>query len=279
MILTMKNSKFFSKLTFLKKVLVLCFFFVSQTLFAQNLHLCDSFDLPKPEWVSADKYGNFYIADQQGNLHQYDSTGKLLLSFSPEKVGSISLLEARQTVRIFAFYRDFQQIIWLDRFLKKIESYDLENENVGFVRLAAPSPDNRLWILNDSDFSLLKFDPRTHQTLFKISLQWVLPPADYDFVYLTEYQNLLFLQDRSGKLLVFDNLGNYRQVFDLPAETSWISFWKNSFYYLEKNTLKSTDFYTSQTQTYFLPAVFLEKIYWAGHYGLGFREANIIKFR
>ncbi len=260
-------------------LIFLAFLCLPISLFAQELHLCDSFDLPKPELVSADQYGNFYIVDLQGNLHQYDSVGKLLVSFSPEKIGSISLLEARQTVRIFAFYRDFQQIIWLDRFLKKIETYDLENENLGFVRLAAPSPDNRLWVLNDSDFSLLKYDPRTRQILFRISLQWALPPANYDFIYLTEYQNLLFLQDRNGKLLVFDNLGNYRQIFELPIETTWISFWKNSFYYLEKNTLKSTNFHTSQTQIYFLPAVFWGKIFWIGNYGLGFGKEKVLKFR
>lgn len=260
-------------------ICILTFFCFPISIFAQNLILADSFDLPKAELAAADKYGNFYIADQQGNLHQYDSTGKFLLNFSPEKVGSISLLDARQTVQIFAFYRDFQQIIWLDRFLKKIESYDLENMDLGFVRLVAPSPDKRLWILSDSDFSLLKYDPRTRQTLFKISLQWALPPANYDFIYLTEYQNLLFLQDRNGKLLLFDNLGNYRQTFELPAESSWISFWKNSFYYLEKNKLKSTDFYTSQTEIQLLPAVFLEKILWAGNYGLGFGQEKVLKLR
>lgn len=258
---------------------IFAFFCLPIPIFAQNLILVDSFALPKAELAAADKYGNFYIADPQGNLHQYDSTGKFLVNFSPEKVGSISLLEARQSVRVFVFYRDFQQIIWLDRFLKKIESYDLENMDLGFVRLVAPSPDNRLWILSDSDFSLLKYDPRTRQTLFKIPLQWALPPADYDFIYLTEYQNLLFLQDRNGKLLVFDNLGNYRQTFELPTETTWISFWKNGFYYLEKNRLKSTDFYTSQTEIQLLPAIFWEKLFWTGYYGLGFGKEKTLKLR
>jgi hypothetical protein len=221
---------------------------------AQAWQVVRTVPLTQPVHLSVDRYGNYYVADAAGNLDRYDSLGQFALHYSPPKLAQITQLEARPTVRIFAFYRELQEYKLLDRFLTPLETYSLAQASpeLGFVRLAAPALDNQLWLYDDGQFSLYKFDKNQNSLSLKAPLDLLLGQADYDFNQMAEYQNQLFVNDRNSGVLVFDNLGNYRRRLGHP--TDHFDFYGNQLYYLHQGQLWLVHLYTGATQSLPLPA-------------------------
>jgi hypothetical protein len=219
---------------------------------AQPLRVVKTIALDKPQRMANDRYGNIYVADQEGNLNRYDSLGVFSLNFSPTNLAEISLLEARPTVRIFAFYRELQEYVLLDRFLAPIDHFRLDLPELGFVRVAAPSLDNQLWLYDDVNFSIKKFDKQANRITFRVPLDLLFGgTSDYDINYLAEYQNQLFVNDRNSGILRFDNLGNF--IRKIATQTEVFNFWENELYFLENGRIRFVHLYQAKERHAELP--------------------------
>jgi hypothetical protein len=194
-------------------------FFLSQTLRAQ--------EALKPlltgvDHISQSRQGNIFAALSKGDVLMLDSNGKVLQRFSPRRPARIHLLEAWNGLRVFAFNRDFQSYFLLDRFLLSDGPVNLDQEK-GYARLLAPAQDGKLWLLDEASFQLKKIDPGSGNVLFSTPLDLILSGKSYDFSFMREYQNQLYLADRQGPMLVFDLNGSFRKK--LPLENcSWFGF-------------------------------------------------------
>jgi hypothetical protein len=219
---------------------------------AQGLHVERALDLGQPRLLACDRYGNLYVADQEGNINRYDSLGNFSLNFSPPRLAEVSLLDARPTVRIFAFYRELQEYTLLDRFLVPIDQFRLDLPELGFVRVAAPSLDNQLWLYDDVNFAIKKFDKNANRVTFRAPLDLLLRGnADYDINYLAEYQNQLFVNDRNSGILWFDNLGNLQRK--LATQTEGFNFWGDELYFLEGQAIRFVHLYQEREHRWPLP--------------------------
>ena len=216
--------------------------------------------IPAPgiDKVSIDRYYNFYISDKHGNILKYDSLGNEILRYSPQRKAHVTLLEAWRTVNVFVFYRELQEYNLLDRFLTsstpnfKIKS-EIGNESpIGFARIASVAPDNNLWVFDDYDFSLKKYDTRLNRVLFNTSLDLILDPQFYDLNYMREYQNLLFINDRNSGILIFDNLGNYKKTLPFKG-VEYFNFLGNSLYFVNDSSLVLLDIYSGVEKIIALP--------------------------
>lgn len=219
-----------------------------------DLKLLKSVKINSPvKKVSIDTYFNFYTADANGNVSKFDSDGNFLLTFSPQKKSNVTLLEAWRNVNIFVFYRNFQQFLFLNRFLTPSPNTDLNEELVGFARIAAPSSDNNLWLVDESDFSLKKYNLTFHKLDIRNPLELILNPQNYDLTFLREYQNLLFINDKNSGILIFDNMGNLKERISVQG-LDYFSFIKNNLYYIKDNKLILLDLYTKKSKEIELPA-------------------------
>ncbi|MBC7922905.1 MAG: hypothetical protein H7Z75_17650 [Ferruginibacter sp.] len=219
---------------------------------AQTWQLIREVRLPPPVRVSVDRYHRIFVGDAEGGIRQYDGDGQLLLTYSPPKVGAISLLEAWNTTKIFAFSRDLQQYTLLDRFLAPLTQNELDPDRIGFARNATLAADDQLWVLDDTDFSLKKYDPRTQTVTLNAPLNRVLDGREYDLTFLREYQNVLFLNDRHAGILVFDNLGNYRKTLPF-AGLDYFGLLNEELYFLRENRIHFFHLYASTERTLDLP--------------------------
>ena len=221
--------------------------------------------LVKPEWVllnkvslteadklSIDPYSSVYISDQSGNIRRYDSTGVLQLTYSPTKKGQVTLLESWRYINTFAFFRNFQTYLILDRFLNSTSSLGIDNNTIGFARLATFSQDNNLWIVDEGDFSLIKFNTTFNKVELKTNLDLLLDPELYDLTFMREYQNLVFLSDKNSGILVFDNLGNYKNK--IPAKgLEFFTFNADELIYLQQGQLKLYNIYKAKERSVTIP--------------------------
>ncbi len=220
---------------------------------AQPLELVKEVKTGRPVCVSLDRNSRIFISDEKGNINQYDANGNFLLNYSPPKVGRISLLEAWKTVQVFAFYRDLQQYTLLDRFLNSLSQNRVDEDKLGFVRVATMAADDNLWVFDEVDFSLKKYGLRNQTILLNAPLNLVLDARDYDINFMREYQNSLFINDRNSGILVFDNLGNYRKKLPFEGLTSFGLF-HDELYFLVSDQVHFFHLYNLTERIIALPA-------------------------
>ena len=216
--------------------------------------------------ISIDQDGNVYTVSKRGTLTKWDLTGSPLLTFSPSKLGSVTLLEAWQGLRPFLFYRDFQEFILLDRFLTPASNYDFPSMDIGYVQLATLGIDNNLWVIDINDFSLKKIDLLFKAIISNTSLEFLLKPDLHKINFMREYQNLLFINDETTGIMVFDNLGNYLRSIEVSGLTQ-LGFFRNEVYFLKNQKLNFIDIYNQEGRTIDLIELGeLELVSYYGHY-------------
>ncbi|MCS7019901.1 MAG: hypothetical protein RMJ87_12565 [Cytophagales bacterium] len=215
-----------------------------------TLHSYKSISVQQAVAISADGYGNLYVADKQGNIHSYDSLGNYLLTYSPQEVASVTLIDARSAVRIFAFYRELQSFVLLNRFLTPIETYRFQLPDGGFVRVATQAADNTFWLYDDVSFSLKKFDKKLGRILLQTDLSLLLPDASLDIVQMAEYQNYLFLLANGYGILQFDNIGNF--IRNISVKTPVFTLHSDAIFYYEDNNIVRKNLYNAQSTKWVL---------------------------
>jgi hypothetical protein len=153
-----------------------------------------------------------------------------------------------------AFYDDRQEIRLLDRFLAPITQLRLGDYFDGLVRVATLAPDDKLWLLNESDLTLRQFDPTPQRFGQTTPLDLIIGRSKPDFRFLRQYQNNLYLVDRNSGIYVFDNLGNYRKKLPFTGLTT-VGFLGDELYYLTDGALRFFQLYTLAERTQVLPSV------------------------
>lgn len=205
------------------------------------------------EQVSIDRQGNLYMEVESGAIEKYNRNGVFQRHFSPNKKSNPSLIEAWQGLRVFVFYKDFQEYLFLDRLMNSSERYTLENEKIaGYSSIATIAADNNLWVLDAQALSLKKIDINNQEIINETFLSLNLSPSDFDFTIMREYQNLLFIGDRKNGVLVFDNIGNYLETLPLK-EIEYFSFNGTNLIAHEGANLLLFDIYKKQKREVSLP--------------------------
>ncbi|OON66255.1 hypothetical protein B0919_22090 [Hymenobacter sp. CRA2] len=218
-----------------------------------TLALVRNVTLPQPGAASLDRKGNLYITDRQNNLRQFGPDGQPLAVYSPPLPGRTGLVEAWNTTKILIYYDDRQELQLLDRFLAPIGNTRLtEYVDGGLIRTATIAPDDNLWLLNESDLTLLQFNSQQQRVTVRTPLDLLLGRVKPDFRFLREYQNNLYLVDHTSGIWVFDNLGNFRKQLPLPG-LNWVGFRGDELYYVKDGLLHFFHLYALKERTVLLP--------------------------
>jgi hypothetical protein len=205
--------------------------------------------------ASTDRQGNLYVASRNGDIDRYDKDGKLAYHFSPDKKGQVSSIEAWQGLRTFVFYQNFQQYLFLDRFLNNNAlRYEIGSDASRYYQLATIAADNNLWLIDQQELALKKLDIRLNEFLIESSLTLSLNPDNFELTFIREYQNLLFVSDQQSGVLVFDNLGNFLETLSIQ-NLEHFSFSGNEILGLsvDRKAVKLIDIYTKKEREISLP--------------------------
>lgn len=215
--------------------------------------------LAQPGPASLDRRGNLYVTDNQNNLHQFGPDGQELNVFSPALPGHTAQVEAWNTAKVLVFYDDRQQVVLLDRFLAPITEARWQDYLDGQVRVMTLAPDDRYWLLNESDLTLRQFDTSQKRFTITTPLDLLIGRTRPDFRFLREYQNNLYLVDRSSGVYVFDNLGNYRKKLPF-AGLNYVGFRNDELYYLAPEGLRFFHLYKLTERTLALPLTEVQQV-------------------
>lgn len=192
--------------------------------------------------VTHDQFFNFYITSLNGQLYKYDKKGAFLLGNSPTKPQTIDQIEAANTIRIFCFYKDLQEFNYFDRFLTFENSIKLDPMLIGYAKTATTSSDNSIWIFDEADYSLKKYDPIQQKILQNTNCGFIFEQGEHSITYMREYQNKLYLLEKDSCVYVFDNLGNFNKQIKTPY-VKQISFFNNELLLLLDRKIRQINLY------------------------------------
>jgi hypothetical protein len=207
-----------------------------------------------------DVESDFFTSDNQGNVYavkgneltKYDNTGKQLYKYSNKNFGNISFVDASNMLRVLVFYKDFLQVVLLDNTLS-ITGDPINLEKVGFqqTQLVCSSHNNGLWVYDQQNFELIRFDQDLTKTQQSGNLVSVLN-IELQPNYLLEHDNKVYLNNPSTGILIFDVYGIYYKTIPVKNAGAFqpIGDW---VYYIENDKAKAYNIKTTEEKEFNMP--------------------------
>ena len=197
-------------------------------------------------FMNIDPLQHLYIVDQEDqSIHKYSPKGELLYVYSNNNLGELGYLDAQNPMQILAYWKDYNEVVILDRTLSLRSQFNLEE--LGFYQVPAVclSNDRHIWLYDPDNFRLVKTDGNGNILVESGDLSNLLG-TDVNVHTLVEKDNEIYMNIPEEGIFVFDNLGNYEQQLHLKNISSF-QVHKEHLFFLEENKLKAYHFPSFQT--------------------------------
>jgi hypothetical protein len=218
------------------------FFLCCNSLTAQNLKKVKDLKAGTIQSVAIDRLGDFFLVFKNGEIKKYDANGKVLASL--KKNSTTTLLEPWFHPKIFLYDRQGQQIVIYDRNFESPDIRQLEPSIAIKPLLACPTNDNKLLVLDGADFSIKKVNPANNEVTAEFYVDSV--DSKPNFVYMREYQNLIFLLDKNYGIVIYNTVG--KKVNQLKTDANNFGFFGEELYFLQDDKVVFYDLYTEKSR-------------------------------
>ena len=208
--------------------------FASLHIYAQKSH----------QILEVDHFGNIYTIEGT-ELRKYSSNKEVLSNFSDALLGEITSIDVSNPLRIQLFYKEFNQVLYLDQSLSSIaDPIDLYFYSDNETQLCCDASSGGLWMYNRDDNQVFKVS-RQGEIINKSGLltsyfKEVTPSK------MIEYQeNLYFLIPLKG-LVILNKFGNFIQqiplakISDFCFNNQELLYFKN-FTWFKYNPMMTSD--------------------------------------
>ncbi len=194
----------------------------------------------KAELFAVDNLGNCYVYANDV-LQKYSASGKLQYSYSNTHTGQISLIDVSDPMQIMLYYKDFEQVVFLDNTLnllgEVIELNSLETSNIATV---CKSRQSSIWIYDDYENELILYAYNKRRIVRRIKLNF-LENNSNKVNFMLEDSALLYLNESNTSIRVFDIFGNEQNK--LPVKTV------NDFQVIKGNVLCKNGYFNTVTKS------------------------------
>ncbi len=183
--------------------------------------LQDKYELVKELKVNgqqhySDPLGNIYII-HSNEISRYNRQYKNVARYSNAYLGQPASLDISDPLRLLVFYKDDNQLLWLDNFLTELGS-PVRLDEMGYeqVELVCCSSQGGFWIYNSLTDQIHSFDASLNLVHESISLRPLLESSDRP-LFMKEKNRNIYVSYQSTGILVFDHFGNYQKTFPLTG--------------------------------------------------------------
>lgn len=204
---------------------------------------------------------DFFVVDNIGNMYtvhddelvKYLANGKLFARYSNLKLGSITSVDATNPLKIVLYYRDFQQIVFLDNQLS-VNSEAVSLEKLGYVQteLVCASVNNSFWIYNKQNNELQRFNENSKRITSTGNLKQVLR-TEFTPNFMMEYNGYLYLNCPETGIYVFDIFGTFSRIISIK-ELKHFQVSETIIYYKRGNSFCSYNYTLFEEACKNLPA-------------------------
>ena len=177
-----------------------------------------------------------------GDVQKFDKTGKKIgvHNFSTPP----TLLDPLDGAQSFYYQRKGQQYGNLSYDLSSVTEHILDPAFAISPWLICPAL-KELWILDSADFSIRKTSLNSMAISLESALQHLPQKRITDYISLREYQNYVFLLDKTSGVHVFSPLGKFVRTLGEKGMT-YFNFLGEEMYYVSGKELVLIDLYTNE---------------------------------
>jgi hypothetical protein len=181
--------------------------------------------------------GNIYLIND-AELTKYLPSGQYFNRYSNLKFGTITSVDATNSLRLLLFYRDYQQLVFLDNQLSvKNQAISLEELGYEQTELVCQSGNNGFWLFNKANNELLRFDEDLKRLVATGNLKQILQ-REMNPNFMTEHNGYLFLNCPESGIYVFDMFGTFNKLITLK-DLNHFQVSDGVIYYVKQNRVFS----------------------------------------
>lgn len=195
-------------------------------------------------YAAVDRPGELYIVTTSGQLQKFDTDGKLVALHKDKPAPT--LFDPRDGSRLFAFFRESRQYNFLNPSFEAVQAFSIDSSFATEPWLACVSGDRNIWLFDVADWTLKKINTTTGA----LSVEEVMETKSKqksNYTFLREYQGFVFLLDVSEGILIFNSVGKHIRTIAVK-NLSYFNFLGEELYYLQGDTLRFFDLFTTETR-------------------------------
>lgn len=196
-------------------------------------------------WAGVDRAGDLFVVLTTGEVKKVDKTGQVIGThrFSAPP----TLIDPIDGVRSFFYQRKGNRYGFMSYDFTTIDEKELDPAFAINPWLVCPAL-HELWILDSADFTVKKTRMNSMAISLENTLKHLPDKKMEDYIALREYQNYLFLLDRTAGVHVFNPLGMYMRTLGEKGMRSF-SFLGEELYYVKEKEVILIDLYTRERRT------------------------------
>lgn len=210
--------------------------------------------------IKTDGFGNIYVINND-EITKYNSVGVAQKKFSTKRYGKIEFVDATNPLKILVYYKDFQQLLFLDN--QMTASSDMISlEKIGYEQtsLVCSSTNNSFWVYDKQNNELLRFDSEL-KTLVKTGNLKRILDIEMKPNFIQEHNGYLYLNCPKEGILVFDIYGTFSKTIPLK-ELKEFNIVNGNVFYFENKALKEYQSLTFNTVEKKFNDTLIKTVYW-----------------
>ena len=190
----------------------------------------------------SDPMGNVYII-KNNHLVKFVQDYTQAAEYTNLFLGNIHSIDVSDPFRILMYYKDHNQVVWVDNYLSEIRSpIWLDDLGVDQAQLVCSSNQGGFWIFNGLNNQLQYFDVNLQFVHESVTLNSLTGP-DIQPAFMLEKSRNVYLNVPGFGILIFDRFGNYSKTIPLEIPGEFQVTDQNLFYF------KDGELYSFDLQT------------------------------
>ncbi len=171
----------------------------------------------RARFMTVDHLENIYVISIENEIIKYSKEGKELYRFSNDLLGDATFMDATNTFNLLLYYRDYQTVIILDRFLNPTSQFDFYEADALDTDAICMSNDQNVW-LYDSPNAQLKKVNAAGEIFFESQTLLPLVQEGFNPTFMMEDNNMVYLWEKGKPIHRFDLFGKYlgTETFSMP---------------------------------------------------------------
>lgn len=210
--------------------------------------------------IKTDGFGNIYVINND-EITKYNSVGVSQKKFSTKRYGKIESVDATNPLKILVYYKDFQQLLFLDN--QMTASSDMISlEKIGYEQagLVCSSTNNSFWLYDIQNNELLRFSSELKVLVKTGNLKRILD-IEMKPNFIQEHNGYLYLNCPKEGILVFDIYGTFTKTIPLK-ELKEFNIVNGNVFYFKNKTLKEYQSLTFNTVEKQFNDTLIKTVYW-----------------
>ena len=223
--------------------LLLLIIILLRTLMVVDYQLVKTVDV-EGDTFSTDPMKNVYVV-KDNTLKKFSNQYVQAAYYTNTFLGNIYSVDVSDPLRILIFYKDYNQVVWVDNFLSEISSpIWLDDLGIDQVEMVCSSSQGGFWVFNSLNNQLQYFDVNLKLIHESPTLNTLTGP-DISPSFMIEKSRLLYLNVPGIGILVFDRFGNYSKTLPVYVP-SFFQVTDQYLYYLKEDGLYSYNLRTTE---------------------------------